>query len=186
MLSGYPGGTSGSVTESDGSFTVTGAGDIAPAVRGTLPTGGTAADLLTGTFAALIAVIVVGTLFITAEYRQDLIRTTLAASRRPVQVLAAKVIVLGVVTFAGRRHGLADPGDAGLGLRSPAAAWAVSAGPKHLHAVQRLLPGGAVGRARRPGRLCGGEPGRGSHPAAQERRMRLAVPASGHGLVPAR
>jgi ABC-type transport system involved in multi-copper enzyme maturation permease subunit len=78
---------------------VTGAGDVAPAVRGTLPSGGVIADILTGTFAALIAVIVVGTLFITAEYREDLIYVTLAASPRRSRVLAAKAIVLGVVTF---------------------------------------------------------------------------------------
>jgi hypothetical protein len=99
-FAGYPGNTPGSFTESDGRFTVTGAGDIAPAVRGTLPTGGVIGDILTGTFAALIAVIVVGTLFITAEYRLGMIRTTLAASPRRCQVLAAKAIVLGGVTFA--------------------------------------------------------------------------------------
>jgi ABC-type transport system involved in multi-copper enzyme maturation permease subunit len=98
-FSGYPGNTPGSFTESDGSFTVTGAGDIAPAVRGTLPSGGVIGDILTGTFAALIAVIVVGTLFITAEYRADLIHVTLAASPRRSRVLVAKAIVLGVVTF---------------------------------------------------------------------------------------
>jgi ABC-2 family transporter protein len=98
-FSGYPGNTPGSFTESDGSFTVTGAGDIAPAVRGTLPSGGVIADILFGTFPALIAVIVLGTLFITAEYRQDLICVTLAASPRRSRVLAAKAIVLGVVTF---------------------------------------------------------------------------------------
>jgi ABC-type transport system involved in multi-copper enzyme maturation permease subunit len=98
-FSGYPRNTSGSVTESDGSFTVTGAGDIAPAVRATLPTGGVIGDILTGTFAALIAVIVVGTLFITAEYREKLIYVTLAASPRRGRVLAAKAIVLAAVTF---------------------------------------------------------------------------------------
>jgi hypothetical protein len=99
-FSGYPRNMSGSFTESDGSFTVTGAGDIAPAVRATLPTGGVIGDILTGTFAALIAVIVVGTLFITAEYREKLIYVTLAASPRRGRVLAAKAIVLGAVTFA--------------------------------------------------------------------------------------
>jgi ABC-type transport system involved in multi-copper enzyme maturation permease subunit len=98
-FSGYPPDMPGSVTESDGRFTVSGAGDIAPAVRATLPAGGVIGDILTGTFAALIAVIVVGTLFITAEYRADLILVTLAASPRRGRVLAAKAIVLGVVTF---------------------------------------------------------------------------------------
>ncbi|NUT53026.1 MAG: hypothetical protein HOV94_37915 [Saccharothrix sp.] len=99
-FAGYPRTTSGSFTESDGRFTVTGAGDIAPAVRVSLPTGGTLRDILTGTFAALIALIVVGVLFITSEYRQDLIHVTLAAVPGRGGVLAAKAIVLGGVTFA--------------------------------------------------------------------------------------
>ena len=54
---------------------------------------------LVGAFAGLIAVVVVGTMFITAEYRRGLIRTTLAASPRRGRVLAAKAIVIGSVTF---------------------------------------------------------------------------------------
>ncbi|MBO2456907.1 ABC transporter permease subunit [Actinomadura sp. LCR2-06] len=99
-FAGYPDGTSGSVTGSDGRLTVTGAGDIAPAVRETLPTGGTLREILTGTFAALIAVIVVGALFITAEYRTKMIRLTLAANPRRSRVLVAKATVLWAVTFA--------------------------------------------------------------------------------------
>ncbi len=98
-FAGYPENTSGSFTGSDGRFTVTGAGDIAPAIRETLPTGGTLRDILTGTFAALIAVIVVGALFITTEYGNKMIHLTLAASPRRSRVLVAKAIVLGVVTF---------------------------------------------------------------------------------------
>ena len=98
-FSGFPGNGSGSFTQSGDRFTVTGAGDIAPAVRETLPTGGTRGDILTGTFAALIAVIVVGALFITTEYRKNLIHVTLAASPRRGRVLLAKAIVLGAVTF---------------------------------------------------------------------------------------
>ena len=52
-----------------------------------------------GTFAGLIAVIVVATMFITAEYRRGLIRITLAASPRRGRVLAAKAVVIGSVTF---------------------------------------------------------------------------------------
>ena len=48
---------------------------------------------LVGTFAGLIVVVVVGALFVTAEYRRGLIRTTLAASPRRGRVLAAKAIV---------------------------------------------------------------------------------------------
>jgi hypothetical protein len=98
-FAGYPQNTSGSFTGSVGRLTVTGAGDMAPAVREALATGGTLAEILTGTFAALIAVIVVGALFITTEYRKNLIHVTLAASPRRSRVLVAKAIVLGVVTF---------------------------------------------------------------------------------------
>ncbi|WP_255947905.1 DUF1349 domain-containing protein [Streptomyces odontomachi] len=98
-FSGYPENTSGSFAGSGGRFTVTGAGDMAPAVRDTLPTGGTLGELLTGTFAALIVVMVVGALFITTEYRKSLIHVTLAASPRRSRVLVAKAMVLGGVTF---------------------------------------------------------------------------------------
>jgi ABC-type transport system involved in multi-copper enzyme maturation permease subunit len=90
----------GTFTESGGTFTVTGTGDIAPAVRGSLGGAGVIGDILFGAFPALITVIVVGTRFITAEYRDDMIRVTLAASPRRDRVLAAKAIVLGAVTFA--------------------------------------------------------------------------------------
>nr|WP_308801043.1 ABC transporter permease subunit [Streptomyces polyasparticus] len=99
-FAGYPDNGSGSVTRSDARFTLTGAGDIAPAVRDSLPTGGHLRDILTGTFAALIAVIVVGTLFVTEEYRTRMIHVTLAASPRRSRVLVAKAMVLWSVTFA--------------------------------------------------------------------------------------
>ena len=79
---GHPVRYPDTLTESRGRFTVAGTGDIAPAVRLTLSGSGTIDVILTGTFAALIAVIVVGTRFITAEYRDDMIRVTLAARRR--------------------------------------------------------------------------------------------------------
>ena len=44
-------------------------------------------------------VIVVGAMFITAEYRRGLIRTTLAAAPGRGRVLAAKAVVIGSVTF---------------------------------------------------------------------------------------
>ena len=89
---------SGGFHESGGRFTVSGSGDIAPA--GGLSGGMTIEQTLVGAFAGLIAVIVVGTLFITGEYRRGLIRTTLAASPRRGRVLAAKAIVIGSVGFA--------------------------------------------------------------------------------------
>jgi len=53
-----------------------------------------------GVFIGLIAVVVVGALFITAEYRRGMIRLTFAASPRRGRVLAAKAIVLGGIAFA--------------------------------------------------------------------------------------
>ncbi|MDG9723788.1 ABC transporter permease subunit [Streptomyces sp. DH41] len=106
-FAGYPDNASGSFTGSDTRFTVTGAGDIAPAVRDSLPTGGHLRDLLVGTFAALIAVLVVGALFITEEYRDKMIRLTMAASPRRSRVLVAKAIVLGAVTFVAGLAGAA-------------------------------------------------------------------------------
>jgi hypothetical protein len=85
--------------QSGARFTVTGTGDIAPAV--TDGTGvGSAAQALVGTFAGLIAVIVVGASFITAEYRRGLIDVTLTAIPDRGRVLAAKAAVLGALTFA--------------------------------------------------------------------------------------
>jgi ABC-type transport system involved in multi-copper enzyme maturation permease subunit len=83
------------VAESGGTFTVTGSGDIGPVVAG----GKGIERTLIGAFAGLIVVIVVATLFITAEYRRGLIRTTLAASPHRGRVLAAKAVVIGSVTF---------------------------------------------------------------------------------------
>ena len=83
-------------------FSVTGSGDIAPVIAGHGNEGDpdfTITDFLLGTFAGLIAVVVIATMFITAEYRRGLIRTTLAASPRRGRVLAAKAIVIGAVTF---------------------------------------------------------------------------------------
>jgi ABC-type transport system involved in multi-copper enzyme maturation permease subunit len=87
---------SGGFHQAGGAFTVSGSGDIAPSVHGDVTP---FERTLGGTFAGLIAVIVVATMFITAEYRRGLIRTTLAASPRRGRVLAAKAIVIGVVTF---------------------------------------------------------------------------------------
>ncbi len=90
----------GGYHQASGRFTVTGSGDIAPAVTGQAgDVGTTITNHLVGTFAGLIAVIVVATIFITAEYRRGLIRITLAASPRRGRVLAAKAVVIGSVTF---------------------------------------------------------------------------------------
>jgi ABC-type transport system involved in multi-copper enzyme maturation permease subunit len=76
---------------------VTGTGDIAPITAVGLTTIG---QFLTGAFVALIAVVVVGVVFVTAEYRRGLIRTTLAASPQRGRVLAAKASVIGLIAFA--------------------------------------------------------------------------------------
>ena len=100
--------------QAGGTLTVTGTGDIAPDVGG--GTVGTPIEqTLTGVFGALIAVIVVAALFIAAEYRRGLIRVTFAASPARAQVLAAKAVVIGAVTFAAGLAGAAGRG----GCRAP-------------------------------------------------------------------
>jgi hypothetical protein len=90
-------------TEAGGTFTVAGSGDIAPYVTDVDPLG----TVLKGSLVGLVAVIALGALFITAEYRRGLIRTTFAASPRRSRVLAAKAIVIGLVTFAAGLAGAA-------------------------------------------------------------------------------
>ena len=85
---------------SGGSVTVTGTGDIAPSPSGGGNGGYSVAQTLIGTFAGLIAVIVVATMFMTAEYRRGLIRVTLVASPRRSRLLAAKAVVIGLAAFA--------------------------------------------------------------------------------------
>jgi ABC-type transport system involved in multi-copper enzyme maturation permease subunit len=85
-------------TQSGGTFAITGSGDIAPMAAG----GGdnnTISGSLVGAFVGLMAMVVIGALFMTAEYRRGLIRTTFTASPRRGRVLAAKAVVLGCVVF---------------------------------------------------------------------------------------
>jgi hypothetical protein len=96
---GDTGQPTGNVTQTGGRITVTGSGDIAPAVSGAAGIGTTVTQTLVGTFAGLIAVVVVAALFVTAEYRRGLIRVTLAATPRRGRVLAAKAGVVGSVAF---------------------------------------------------------------------------------------
>ncbi|HEX3788586.1 MAG TPA: ABC transporter permease subunit [Pseudonocardiaceae bacterium] len=85
--------------QNGGELTVSGSGDIAPAVVGGTAAGSPIETTLGGAFAGLIALIVVGTMFVTAEYRRGLIRTSLVASPRRGRVLAAKGVVLGGIAF---------------------------------------------------------------------------------------
>jgi ABC-type transport system involved in multi-copper enzyme maturation permease subunit len=92
----------GSYRQAGSTFTVTGQGDIAPLEPGPgngVPTA-TISQSLVGAFAALIAFVVIGGTFMTSEYRRGLIKTTLTAAPRRGQVLAAKAVVAGLVTFA--------------------------------------------------------------------------------------
>lgn len=88
---------------SGGTFTVAGSGDIAPFVPIVDPLQVT----FYGTLFGAIAVIALGVVFITGEYRRGMIRTTLAASPRRGRVLAAKATVIGSVTFAAGLAGAA-------------------------------------------------------------------------------
>jgi ABC-type transport system involved in multi-copper enzyme maturation permease subunit len=82
-------------------FTVSGSGDIAPLVAGPSAAGPTSTfeQPLAGLFIGLIAVLVVGAMFFTVEFRRGLIRTTLAADPLRGRVLAAKATVAAAVAF---------------------------------------------------------------------------------------
>jgi hypothetical protein len=80
-------------------FTLTGSGDIAPSVAGAAGLGVTVGQTLLGTFAGLVLVVVLGAVFMTAEYRRGLIRTSLAAVPGRGRLLYAKAAVLAGVTF---------------------------------------------------------------------------------------
>jgi len=102
-LGSGPAGNGGppAYTQADGTFTVTGSGDIAPVVPGPgsdLPTV-TIGQSLVGAFLGLIAIVVVAAMFFSTEYRRGLIRTTLAATPQRGAVLAAKALVIGAIVF---------------------------------------------------------------------------------------
>ncbi len=93
--SGGPGPVLG-YHRSGGGLVVRGSGDIAPVAPSRA---NSVAQNQIGTFAGLIAMIVVATMFITAEYRRGLIRVTLTASPKRYRILAAKAVVIGVAAF---------------------------------------------------------------------------------------
>src|ERR1700722_16013030 len=105
----YPTGSEAGYRQADGAVTVSGSGDIAPGAIGGTPVN----QELAGLFIGLIAVIVAGALFITAEYRRGMIRLTLAANPRRGRVLAAKALVLAGSTFAAGLIGAAGAIGAG-------------------------------------------------------------------------
>ncbi|HUC56989.1 MAG TPA: ABC transporter permease subunit [Streptosporangiaceae bacterium] len=83
-------------SQAGGTFRVTGSGDIAPFT----PIVDPLQVCLFGVLFGLIALIAIGVVYITAEYRRGMIRTTLTASPRRGRILAAKAIVIGTVGFA--------------------------------------------------------------------------------------
>jgi len=88
--------------QAGGQFTLTGQGDIAPLPAGhggPADSATTVSDYLVGTFAGLIALVVVAALFVTGEYRRGLIRLTLAATPARGRVLAAKAVVVALAGF---------------------------------------------------------------------------------------
>lgn len=85
----------GRAGRSGGTFSVTGVGDIAPSIEGQA-----IERTLTGVLTGLIVVIVVAVMFITAEYRSGLIRTTLLAVPDRGRMLVAKAVTIAGVTFA--------------------------------------------------------------------------------------
>jgi hypothetical protein len=88
-------GDRGQVREAGGTVTVDGSGKVGPN-----PQDDDMVEMaLIGVIGGLLALICVGSLFATSEYRRGMIRTTFAASPRRGRVLAAKAIVLGAVSF---------------------------------------------------------------------------------------
>jgi hypothetical protein len=89
------GAPAGQHSERAGVFTVTGSGLVGPK---TPPDDLMAAGLI-GVIGGLMALIAVGVLSATAEYRRGMIRTTFVATPRRGRVLAAKAIVLGATAY---------------------------------------------------------------------------------------
>jgi hypothetical protein len=86
----------GGLSESDGVYKLSGSGKIGPNPTDDDTTQGA----LFGILAGIIALAAVGVLFVTAEYKRGMIRTTFTVTPNRGQVLAAKAVVLGVTAFA--------------------------------------------------------------------------------------
>ena len=98
-----PLGPSTFVQTAGSAFTVRGSGDIAPFEPITDPLHVT----FFGTLFGLITLIALGALFVTAEYRRGMMRTTVAASPRRGRILVAKSLVIGVLAFVAALIGAA-------------------------------------------------------------------------------
>jgi hypothetical protein len=82
-------------TEVGGTVTMSGSGDVGPTGFAEDRT----KDALTGVLLGLMAVVALGVLFVTSEYKRGMILSTFAASPRRGRVLIAKALVLGSATF---------------------------------------------------------------------------------------
>jgi ABC-type transport system involved in multi-copper enzyme maturation permease subunit len=98
----HPVGPKIGFSQAGGRFTVTGSGDIAPVVGGGVNTNyvtGTISDHLVAVIFGLIVLTVIGAMFMTTEYRRGMIRITLTASPGRGRALAAKAVVMALVSF---------------------------------------------------------------------------------------
>jgi ABC-type transport system involved in multi-copper enzyme maturation permease subunit/regulation of enolase protein 1 (concanavalin A-like superfamily) len=93
----------GSVTESGRAFAVTGTGDVSPYVPAVDILGG----VFKGTLGGLVALIALGGVFVSSEYRRGMIRMTFAGTPRRGRVILGKTIVIGVVAFVAGLAGAA-------------------------------------------------------------------------------
>jgi hypothetical protein len=93
-------GGGSTATASGTAFTVRGTGDLRALRPGEPGDDDIVENSLAGVYIGFIAVVALGVLYATAEYKTGLVRTTFAASPRRGRVLVAKAIVLGAATFA--------------------------------------------------------------------------------------
>ena len=89
------GGPSGTFTAGGSGFAITGTGKVGPQV----PDDDMVQNSLIGVIGGLMALISIGALFATSEYRRGMMRVTFAATPRRGRVLAAKTIVLGLTSY---------------------------------------------------------------------------------------
>ncbi|WP_406289029.1 ABC transporter permease subunit [Embleya sp. NBC_00896] len=85
----------GTSTETAGTFTLTGSGEIGPSRYGD----DDIRTILSGVLVGLMAIVALAVLSVTSEFHRGMIRTTFATSPRRGRVLAAKTVVIGSVTF---------------------------------------------------------------------------------------
>lgn len=87
---------SGEVAETDGSFTVSGSGDVGRFDYADDPTQG----VLSASLLGVVALVALAVVSVTSEYRLGTIRTSFAAHPRRARVLLAKALVVGGAAFA--------------------------------------------------------------------------------------